>query len=94
MVPTICLAEVTYLYARNRISVDLSQVSSVIEQGDRYRVCPLNSAVVFKMPAPLDIHDAIICGTALLYDGLYEEEVAVVTKDEQIRGSGLVRTVW
>jgi len=94
VVPTICLAEAKYLYAKSRIAIDHGEVSSVIEHGDRFRVCPLNSAVVFKMPVSLDIHDAIICDTALLYDDLYDDEVVVVTKDEQIRNSGLVKTVW
>ena len=40
------------------------------------------------MPVIWDIHDRIICGTALVYRDLLGEAVKILTKDEGIRDSG------
>jgi hypothetical protein len=42
----------------------------------------------------LDIHDAIIVATALIYRELSTEAVVVVTRDEAIIRSGLAQTLW
>jgi len=50
--------------------------------------------IVNHMPAGLNIHDALICATALFYRDSLGEDVQVVTRDEKIAESQLVETVW
>jgi len=46
------------------------------------------------LPLDLDIHDAIICATALACRRSIGEETVVLTRDQGITDSGLVSTVW
>lgn len=50
--------------------------------------------VVKLLPVELDIHDAIICATALAHGLTTGEKTAVLTKDEAIAHSGLVPVLW
>lgn len=43
---------------------------------------------------PLNIHDAIIVATALVYKDILKLPVSLLTKDEEITSSGLVQTCW
>lgn len=94
VVPTIVLAEVKHLAARGRIRSSWREVMEAVESDPRCVVYPLDASVVELMPAGLEIHDAIICGTALLYRDVLGTDVQVVTTDGEIRASGVVETVW
>lgn len=51
--------------------------------------------VVSMLPTKLEIHDAIITATALFFKGNpYFEDVEIITKDEEILKSKLVKTIW
>jgi len=59
-------------------------------------VIPLDRAVLNKtltLAAITELHDRQIVATALLVEE-QGEPVAVLTKDENIRSSGLVPTIW
>jgi hypothetical protein len=45
------------------------------------------------LPTTLNIHDAIIVGTALVHRDLLGEQVALITRDPEITASGLVPVV-
>lgn len=94
VIPTVVLAEIKYLKARGRIQPSLGEVMATIEEDPRFTIYPFDESVVRLMPTSLNIHDAIICGTALVYRDILGEDIKVVTKDSQIRDSGLVETVW
>ena len=61
-------------------------------------------AILYKVPPPkrtksddttsLNIHDAIIVATALVYKNILKLPVEIVTKDTEIQTSGLVPTCW
>jgi len=55
---------------------------------------PLTEPVLALLPVELEIHDAIICATALLLQEAGVDAVSVLTCDRQIAGSGLVKSVW
>ena len=57
-------------------------------------VHPIHRDIVDHMPAGLNIHDALICATALFYRDSLGEEVQIVTRDERIAEARLVETVW
>ena len=94
VIPTISLAEIRFLYAKHRIKIDIERVLQSVEQGQQFRLHPLDAAVALALPTSLEIHDAIVCATALVFERLTGERVRVVTKDRDIRASGLVETVW
>jgi len=57
-------------------------------------VHPLDEEVVAKIPTNLDIHDAIIVATALVYRDIRQLPVTLITKDTKISQSGLIQTLW
>jgi len=55
---------------------------------------PLTEPVLALLPVELEIHDAIICATAILLQEEGGDAVRVLTCDRQIAGSGLVKSAW
>lgn len=94
VVPTIVLAEMRYLTSAGRTSVSWNDVLAGISADARFLMNDLDAETVLMMPTNLEIHDAIICATALLLAESTGDEVAVVTRDRAIRNSALVETVW
>jgi PIN domain nuclease of toxin-antitoxin system len=94
VVPTIVLAEVAFLYARHRIAIDLPHVLAHLASAANCLVYPLDGAVVERLPTTLNIHDAIIVATALVFRNVLSESTAVVTKDADITASRLVSVLW
>jgi hypothetical protein len=60
----------------------------------RFRIHDLDVKIVRNLPESLEMHDAIICASALTYQEAAGESVPVITKDRKIRESGIVETVW
>jgi len=87
-------AEIAFLYARKRIGVGVPDVLSYLTSARNCRTYPLDEVVVEHLPETLNIHDAIIVATALVFAEAAGEPVAVVTKDAQITTSGLVNVAW
>jgi PIN domain nuclease of toxin-antitoxin system len=94
IVPAIVLAEIKHLYARGRIAVDVSDALSLVASKPNCVTHPLDEAVVDRLPTSLDIHDAILVATALVYQDSLREPVALITRDAAITASGLVAVLW
>ena len=94
VIPTLVLAETAYLYTRKRISVDVDRILSDVASAENCTVYPLDERVAALVSGDLDLHDAIIVATAIIYRDMLGEPVAVVTRDEMIAQSGLVPVVW
>ena len=94
IVPSIVLAEVAFLFTRNRIDIDLSSVLNHISLSENCTIYPIDEVVVEKLPANLNIHDGLIVATALVFRDVLNRDVKVVTKDREISQSGLIKTVW
>lgn len=94
-VPAICCLEVAVLANRGRISLDrpaLEWLQDALGSG-RFDLLPLTPAVAVKaadLPAdfPGDPADRLIVATAILESGV------LVTRDNRIQDSALVRTLW
>jgi PIN domain nuclease of toxin-antitoxin system len=67
VIPTIVLAEIAYLHARGRFALDVPTVLAHIAGTPNWVVYDLDKTVVQHLPPTLDIHDAIIVGTALVF---------------------------
>jgi PIN domain nuclease of toxin-antitoxin system len=94
VVPVIVLAELKYLHQRSRIPLSFSAVQTIIGADERCAVYPMNEEVVDLLPLDLDIHDAIICATALACKRSTGEDTVVLTRDQAITDSGRVSTAW
>ncbi|MBI3584712.1 MAG: PIN domain-containing protein [Nitrospinae bacterium] len=94
ILPTIVLTEITFLYSKRRTTIDLPIVLSEVASSSNCIVYPLDEEVVLRIPTNLNIHDAIIVATGLLFKELMEHDVAIITKDNSIKNSNLIKTVW
>lgn len=93
LVPSIVLAEARYLAYKNKITLPFMEILEAVTD-PRCTIYPLDVAVIKAMPPDLEIHDAILCGTALVCMDSLKEDVCVITKDEAIVRSGIVATIW
>lgn len=93
-IPAVVLAEIRYLYARKRTSISLEAVQKAIESRDNVEIIPLDERIVERLPDLLNIHDATIVATGLYLKELLDDEVVLITKDQQIRDSNLLPTLW
>jgi PIN domain nuclease of toxin-antitoxin system len=94
VIPSIVLGEIKYLAARGRIKVTIDKVVETIENDPRCVIYPLDFHVIQAMPVISDIHDGIICGTALLYQNVLGETVKILTRDEKIKDTPGIQTIW
>jgi len=94
VIPTIAMAELKYLHHRGRIRLSYAEVLTSIENDERCLLFPLTEPVLALLPVELEIHDAIICATAILLQEEGGDAVRVLTCDRQIAGTGLVKSVW
>ena len=94
VIPSIVLAEIVFLYGRKRSGIDLKMVLEHVSRTDNCTIYPLDETVVERLPIELDIHDAVIVATALVFRDVLGKDVALITKDAQIRQSNVVQTVW
>ena len=94
VVPTIVLAEIHFLHARGRIASDLAGILTQLVPLANCVIYALDKAVVQRLPTSLNIHDAIIVATALVFRDMLGENTAIVSKDAQITGSGLIGVIW
>lgn len=94
ILPTIVLTEITFLYSKKRTTVDLPTVLSEVASSSNCTVYPLDEEVVLRIPTNLNIHDAIIVATGLLFKELMGHDVAIITKDNSIKNSNLIKTFW
>lgn len=94
VVPSIVMLEIRYLYNRRRISISFEEALQQIETAANVLLHPLDISVVTLAPVELEIHDAIIVGTALYLTDELKEPVPLVTIDKTISSSGLVPVIW
>lgn len=80
----IVLAEIKHLISLKRINIDFEKVIGHLSGSDNCIIYPVDEDVVENMPAGLTIHDALIVATGLVYKNILEEEVKILTEDEEI----------
>jgi len=94
IVPSIVLMEIRYLYQHRRIPLSFEAAMEQVESCSNILIVPLDISVVTVSPIALDIHDAIIVGTALQAAEDFGQTAALVTIDRAITDSGLVPIIW
>jgi len=94
IVPTIVLAEARFITAKQKVALSWDQVIAAVSSDERFTAYPLTLDVLHRLSPDMEMHDAIVCATAVLVAESTSEGVQVITKDRAIAGSGLVETVW
>lgn len=94
VVPTMCLVEIQHLASKNRITVTPQQIEQRLRSAPNTKIYPLDEEVVSQIPLGLDIHDAIITATAIVYRDIHKQPTTLITKDGKITQSGLIQTLW
>ena len=91
IVPSIVLAEIIHVCEKKKAELKISQVLNKIKSSLNYVVYNLDLNTLEKVMTLKnisEIHDKIITATSLLTDS------TLITKDEEIKNSCLVDTVW
>jgi predicted nucleic acid-binding protein len=91
LIPTIVLAEITYIAQKKKVKITINEVLKRIQEGDGFAVVPFDFPIfqmVLKLPEDWEIHDRIIVATARYY------RAQLITKDETLQKSGKIETVW
>ncbi len=94
VIPAIVLAEIAYLYGKRRVALGLDAILEHIARTENCTIYPLDEVVVEHLPTNLNIHDAIIVATAVVFRDVLHEDAAVITRDQAIAQGGTIETVW
>lgn len=94
ILPSIVMMEIKYLYQHKRITLSFEEALQQVETSENILLHPLDISVVTIAPISLDIHDAIIVGTAIQTAGEFAQTVSLVTIDKAITDSNLVPVIW
>lgn len=97
IVPVIVLTEACWIVEHGKTSIPtVADLLAAVDADSRVAVVPFDRATLDKtltMSAIKEMHDRQVVATALLLADR-GETVAVLTKDDNIRQSGLVSIVW
>ncbi len=89
-VPTIALAECLYLSDKGKISLDMKELLTKFKISLNFIPVSFNFEVLKILPTikMTELHDRIIVATSKLLNS------KLITKDEEIKNSGLIETIW
>ncbi|MGR3218834.1 MAG: type II toxin-antitoxin system VapC family toxin [Candidatus Anammoxibacter sp.] len=94
IIPSIVMMEIRYLYQHKRINLSFDEVLKQCEACKNIILYSLDISIVTAAPINLDIHDAIIVGTAIQLSRELGRPVPLVTEDKAITNSRLVDVIW
>ncbi len=86
----IALAELVYLVEKRKIKLDLNEVFYKIENSKNFVVVPFDFEILKEMCKIKlkEMHNRVIVATSKILN------VKLITKDEEIRKSKIVETIW
>ena len=91
LIPAIVLAEIVFTVERRRHDIDVGEILDRIAVADNYWVLPfdlLAARRLLNVTAISEMHDRMIVCEALAH------QAPLITREEEIRNSGIVQTVW
>lgn len=90
-IPAVVLAEIMFIAKKGRIAISFEETIKKIEENENFEVSSLNIDILKiadKIETDMEMHDRLIVATAKYL------EAPLITKDENIRTSEIVSTVW
>ena len=91
IVPSVVLAEIMFIAKKGRISITFVETLKKIEEYDNFDIAPLDAdilKVADKIEADMEMHDKLIIANAINF------QATLITRDEQIRESAIIKTIW
>lgn len=91
IIPTISLAEMLYVCEKKKVAVKFREILEKLKTSFNYMVFDLTLETVLKcadLQEITEMHDRIITATAKIVNA------SVITKDPNIKESGLVDVIW
>lgn len=91
VIPTIVLMEALFICERKKLDLEFKKVLEKIQKTINYPVYPLDVGIVSmcqKLKQFSDPHDRIIVATSKILNA------KLITKDDKIKKSKIVETVW
>jgi PIN domain nuclease of toxin-antitoxin system len=91
IVPTVVLAELMFIAKKGKISLTFEETLDKIEAFDNFQIVPLDIHILRaanQIKVDMEMHDQLIVATTMHF------EAVLITKDEQIKNSGIVPTIW
>ena len=91
VIPAIAIAELIYVFERTRSESKIWKMFEKIDTYPSFSIHPLDEKVLKIIPDVKlrELHDRIIVATYIA-----TKAEGLITKDEEIRKSGLVKTIW
>jgi len=80
-----------FIAKKGRISLTFGETLEKIEAFDNFQIAPLDAHILMianQLEVDMEMHDQLIVATALYF------EAALITKDEHIRSTGAISTIW
>ena len=90
-VPSIVLLECLYVCEKKKVNLEFKEIFLKIRGTYNYVIYPLDEEVILECESASKIkdpHDRILISTAKILDAI------LITKDSEIKNSGLVETMW
>jgi len=91
IIPSIVLAEIIFIAKKGKITLTFEETLRNIEGYENFDIAALDAdilKVVDKIEADMEMHDKLIVATSLYF------KTALITRDERIKESGIIATVW
>jgi PIN domain nuclease of toxin-antitoxin system len=91
LIPAIVLAEIIFTVERRRHDINVTEILDRIATADNYQILPFDLNAARCLPnvtAISEMHDRMIVCEAVSH------QVPLITRDEEIRRSGIVQTIW
>ncbi len=93
VIPIIVLAEIKYLISKKKIIIDYERFINTIGKMHNIIIYNIDMNVIEKIPLSLNIHDALIVGTGLVFREIFNEDVKILTIDEDIVNFGDIAVI-
>lgn len=94
LLPTVVLAECQFLIERKKSPLTFFSLLESCEHDPRIQIIPFDLDCVKLLSPSLEIFDAALVATALVFERRTGSPVTLLTKDSEIRSSGFVATMW
>jgi len=91
LIPAIVVAEIIYIVESGKVKADLDDLIRKIQEAENFEISPLglDQLLCFKEQTKIpEMHDRLIVCEALL------NRARVITKDREIKDSGVVEILW
>lgn len=91
IIPAVVLAELMFIAKKGKINLTFEETIARIEECENFDIAPLDIdilKVADKIEMSMEMHDRVIVATAIYH------EAVLITRDERIKKSGVVATIW